>query len=109
MTLCNLNVCLILVLGSIIVKLLRQGQPIVLNVFKGIFLKIHHVNHVEQQSKIVSPAHLALHQQHVKQHAQLVFPHIFCLLTQLHKVRRAVHVKFMAVKSVKYPQHHQLQ
>lgn len=67
------------------------------------------VNHVKQQSKTVSLAHLALHQQHAKLHAQHVFPHIFFLLTPLHKDRHAVHVQFMDVKSVKYLQHHRHQ
>lgn len=105
----NPNVYLILVLQSIIVKLSHQEQPIVLNVLMDTFLKMYLVNHVKQQSKTVSRALLALHQQNVKHHVQHVFPLIFSFLTPLHKDRHAVHVKFMDVESVKYLQHHQHQ
>lgn len=103
MTLLNLNVYLIQVLESIIVKLSYQEQLIAVNVFKDIFLKMPHANHVNQQSKTVLLAHLVHYQQHVKRHAQHVFPHISCLLIPSHKGKLAVHVKFMVVKSVKYP------
>ena len=69
MTLLNLIVSLIQVLESIIVKLLHQEQPIVVNVFKDIFLKMPPVNRVNQQSKTVLLARLVHYQQHVKRHA----------------------------------------
>lgn len=62
------------------------------------------VNHVKQQSKIVSHVHHVFYQQLVLQHVPHVYQHISSLLTQSHRDKLVVHAQLMDAKSVNYHQ-----